>query len=205
MSSKRLVHRKGVVSGGGAPNSASNSLDWDSPSAKTGTVKRRPVSSDCSPTTTDNNELFRPDKTTSGLYVRPKIPIVSDNNHRTKTERYKLKKSTITYANLSLHDSINSDGRRSHGKFATASHRNAKVSDSDSGIASPLSPSSAYSLLVYSDDNYDRCESETEWKLEFEWLENCSCVKQQIQVNLCLCACICACVSICVHAVIVVG
>lgn len=47
MSSERLARRKGVVSSG-AVNSGSNSLDWDSPSTKTGTVKRRPASSDCS-------------------------------------------------------------------------------------------------------------------------------------------------------------
>lgn len=37
--------KKGKVSSNsGSEKSASNSLDWDSPSTKTGTVKRRPYS-----------------------------------------------------------------------------------------------------------------------------------------------------------------
>ncbi|KAG5886683.1 hypothetical protein JTB14_007085 [Gonioctena quinquepunctata] len=45
--SNKQQRRKAVVSSYvEAPKSASNSLDWDSPSTKTGTVKRRPNSSD---------------------------------------------------------------------------------------------------------------------------------------------------------------
>lgn len=187
MSSKRLAHRKGVVSGGARVNSASNSLDWDSPSAKTGTVKRRPASSDCS-STSDNDILYLNNPPPNDdFYVRPKIPIITVN-HRGKYK--KPGASAITYANLSLHDSIHSCGSN---KFASSKverrKRTGKISDSDSGIASPLSPSSSsYALLVYADVNCDGYEEErAEWNLKFEWLENCSCVKQQVQVISCAC------------------
>lgn len=41
----KLHKKKGTIpSKSGSDKSASNSLDWDSPSTKTGTVKRRPHS-----------------------------------------------------------------------------------------------------------------------------------------------------------------
>ena len=46
MSGRRFVRHKGVAPLR-APSSANNSLDWYSPYAKTGTVKRRPVSGEC--------------------------------------------------------------------------------------------------------------------------------------------------------------
>lgn len=48
MSARRRMRRKASSSASQVEptKSASNSLDWDSPSAKTGTVKRRPVSGD---------------------------------------------------------------------------------------------------------------------------------------------------------------
>lgn len=48
MSPKRKGdRRRGVVSVATGKTSATNSLDWDSPSTKTGTVKRRPPSGEC--------------------------------------------------------------------------------------------------------------------------------------------------------------
>ncbi|KAK9746469.1 hypothetical protein QE152_g6029 [Popillia japonica] len=232
MSSKRLAHRKGVVS-----SSAANSLDWDSPSAKTGTVKRRPVSSDCSSTsrnTTDSNtdnDRNHQQQRQDLYYMRPpkiQTGAIADryNYSPSKSNRYKYKKPTvasaITYANLSLHDSINSGDAIKPSLAVTStclnlsinsgdaikpslavtstclnltesgkltglnSHRNGKVSDSDSGIASPLSPSSTYAFLVYYDGSYTDGEERTQWNLNLEWLENCSCAKQQIQVKICM-------------------
>ncbi|GJQ87039.1 hypothetical protein Trydic_g12619 [Trypoxylus dichotomus] len=210
MSSKRLAQRKGVVSSSAVVNGASNSLDWDSPSAKTGTVKRRPVSSDCSPAARNKDNSYRTDKTTSkrnqDLYIRPpRILVGETDNYPSKTKGCKYTESnasTITCANLSLHDSINSDKIKSVSvktskclNFSESgvyifdrktapltSHRTGKVSDSDSGIASPLSPSSAYNTLVYSDGSYSGWEDHSEWNLRFDWLENCSCVKRQVQI-----------------------
>lgn len=94
--SKKL-RRKGVVSSG---ESNSYSLDWDSPSNKTGTVKRRPLSSDC--VELKSKEILED-------YLGSSIPIASGKTTKTtigtnggtrypvKEEKVKLNSSNKIY------------------------------------------------------------------------------------------------------------
>ncbi|KAL1505336.1 hypothetical protein ABEB36_004925 [Hypothenemus hampei] len=87
--------------------SRSGSLDWDSDSAKTGTVKRRPTSS----------EFPHGD---NGFFYLEK----EQKNRKEKSEKESFMLNTVEL-------------RASN-----------KVSDSDSGINSPLSPGSVYGVFV---------------------------------------------------------
>lgn len=236
MSSKKL-RRKGVVSSG-ETRSNTNSLDWDSPSNITGTVKRRPVSSDCTelkakeitedirgnlaPSTTavtitttklcDNIELnetkpikvelnqgklsLNPLKTSLEIELYTKVDddvnlmqIQHNNLIKTKQETYKSNASNVTLIptriNLNSLRNPSNDQKKSNdtvdydtegggflydtnSKIETSDSytylierktwKNGKVSDSDSGIASPLSPSSLYGfpVLYDKDERYEK-------------------------------------------------
>lgn len=194
MSSNKL-RRKGVVSSG---DSSTNSLDWDSPSTITGTVKRRPISSDCSDLTVteitvhDNAKLnkkksFNHTKIPLNLknstntlekqfYSRAsmqisKVDSQKSKNNSTKTSTNRAKSTLIpSKINLnSLKPSVKSNIDKDIEKrflLETTSEsytylierktwKTGKVSDSDSGIASPLSPSSLYGFPVCYDK--DEC------------------------------------------------
>lgn len=238
MSSKRL-RRKGVVSSGvtcysGGDSSNSNSLDWDSPSNVTGTVKRRPLSSDCTilkvkeittdlrgnltstRNTNDNVELndtnsiiitrtglnrkisLNPRRNGTNLEIKHNLkvnvpnPMQISHGNNNIFNKYKSGSSKVTLipTKISLNTSRNTtddhqvksnckiidddddddddviDGKGfsfgTNCKIETydsttptttylierKTWKNGKVSDSDSGIASPLSPSSTYGFPV---------------------------------------------------------
>lgn len=56
-----------------------------------------------------------------------------------------------------------------------------KVSDTDSGIASPLSPGSVYGFVGYSDRDKVRYPSEKATKRD-----ECCCAEERTQVSLCM-------------------
>lgn len=298
MSSKRLARRKGVISSGAAQ---SNSLDWDSPSTKTGTVKRRPLSSDSESSvqlqqgnSKNNNSPERydsraPESNQSVFSLRRHkfdgscIPAYSgvktskQNNIQTtaKTKRNNTAtvigwKQTIKQnSNASVREAPSCFYRNNERSFASfrqpegetksileqnkglvsgvhepkknsnvasvvqtnkpedglfagglqnggglskpcgfgfdkanwialseanaylierkscgysSTSKTGKVSDSDSGIASPLSPSSLYGFLG-SADKEDRYGRNAHVRKEIEILQNCSCIKQHVQVG----------------------
>lgn len=184
MSSNRLRRRKGVVSSG-VVNSTSNSLDWDSPSTKTGTVKRRPISGDCTlnNSTSNNNtkkdtdyfnqssrssneicEDFKRKPIKTGIpTVRrvnkyfgkdPSSPIQFENN----LNPIKIKAADAFPILNKCVDESNSANQLLPVEANTylierKSFKAGKVSDSDSGIASPLSPSSVYGFPLCTDKN----------------------------------------------------
>lgn len=271
MSSKRLFRRKGVVSSG-IVCSRSNSLDWDSPSTKTGTVKRRPASTDCSsekeinhrptdaigmlPTLSGMNGTNRIHKATltspvKNLGNRSATKNVADDNNshfanfftwieyktgaedgsrffhkqtvrnardlsttaekssrpsfsscdpllRHESDCCKAKEVNNVQESFELRSRFKVDGFGfDNPKWPSLTESNAYlierkasgfnlgkagiVSDSDSGIASPLSPSSLYGFLVYGDKNEGSRKDHNVW-MELERLRSCSCVRQQVQV-----------------------
>lgn len=61
-----------------------------------------------------------------------------------------------------------------------------KVSDSDSGIASPLSPCSSSGFVACCGER-DECRNrKSQVRREIEILESCSCVNQQVKVMFCV-------------------
>lgn len=124
-----IPKRKGVFAG-----TTSNSLDWDSPSTKTGTVKRRPVSGDLSTPKTTGFGIYEPGNP-DGCTSRDANAVRFLDLPRVKT---------------------------------------GKVSDNDSGIASPLSPSSLSGFLGY----------EERTRREKEEFRKISAAGRQIQVIL---------------------
>lgn len=138
--SRKLGRRKGVVS---AADSGQDSPDWDSPSTATGTVKRRPLSSEF---WTEIRDTGTP---TIGRFKRK-----FDFKHDTLIPR-------------SGHESRRIDSTFGVAKNA-ATIPAGKVSDSDSGIASPLSPSSLYGFpLCYQNPGKSE-EKRTEIELGFQ-------------------------------------
>lgn len=175
-----------------------NSLDWDSPSTKTGTVKRRPNSEDENgPTFSLFSTLPKSDLTTSTTSSCSTVSTTSstyDNYARVyfhdKKKNYTSDKINKDFAKVQFTSGIPS-GSKSYPRkyyqkceksdcddtnvnceikmktfsFSTTSPYNSssvnyngyqriispgKISDTDSGIASPLSPSSLNSFLGYS-------------------------------------------------------
>lgn len=240
----------------------SNSLDWDSPSTKTGTVKRRPLSSDSESSAsiqagggfTQNHadsisrELIENfsskranNKSCIPAYLGAKVSKFSETSAKTKQKTAVAWRPTTVKQNSSGQLPTRANGsserktvaavkqndnairvaeknqpgeettqngagnaskprefgidkvkwialgeanaylieRKSCGYSSTS--RTGKVSDSDSGIASPLSPSSLYGFLGCGDkDSYRR---HVDVRKEIGILQNCSCVKQQVQVK----------------------
>ncbi|KAF7278805.1 hypothetical protein GWI33_007956 [Rhynchophorus ferrugineus] len=118
--------------------SRTNSLDWDSDSAKTGTVKRRPLSG------ADNYDVvFAEEKTTTQKLNKShqKLGPFPQRNPSRFGQQYRPRSSGDT---KSYHDGglqkINDDSKQQTNKTG-------KVSDSDSGINSPLSPGSVYGVF----------------------------------------------------------
>ncbi|KAB0802708.1 hypothetical protein PPYR_04894 [Photinus pyralis] len=182
MSYKRLVRRKGVVSSANV-YTRTNSLDWDSPSTKTGTVKRRPVSTDCS----DNSKIG---KTSQETCISNGNTQDSSSSHIHRQLKIFLRDKSYCIQNPSDLKAFSYDNpkclsltefnaylieRKASGlNFAKAG----VVSDSDSGIASPLSPSSLHGFLLYGETrklDYEICS-------ELERLRKCSCISRQLQI-----------------------
>lgn len=160
--------RKGVVSSID-PQISSNSLDWDSPSTITGTVKRRPSSS-----------VFQSDEDTSSspLPTVSRIPASRIPSGRARKRDISQVESGIKWLPLSEVGSYLAVGR---GRGKTG-----KVSDSDSGIASPLSPCSSSGFVTCCGER-DECRSrQSQVRREIEILERCSCVNQQVKVMFCV-------------------
>ncbi|KAF5286610.1 hypothetical protein FQR65_LT12519 [Abscondita terminalis] len=249
MTTNRLVRRKGVVSSA-TVYSRSNSLDWDSPSTKTGTVKRRPTSieypcsnelnsteklsssnemkerriSDKATITSPIKSVYAERSTISHLfksnaeakqsikldlkdlitfdsqvrntimYRKPKIPLRDTRN------RNKVKETNCIQDTLESKDDFKVDGFSfDNPKCFSLTEVNAylierkasgfnlgkagMVSDSDSGIASPLSPSSLYGFVLCGDKN-ETCKIDLQIGVELERLRSCSCVQQQNQIGL---------------------
>lgn len=187
MSSNRLRRRKGVVSSG-VVNSRSNSLDWDSPSTKTGTVKRRPISGDCplnnstsyinkieanvdffkqlSKSPTEICDDFKRKTIKTGIPTPRKLnkhfekdpSSSSPNQFGNKVNPIKIKaQNALPILNKRV-DEFNSVNDLLPVEANTylierKSFKAGKVSDSDSGIASPLSPSSVYGFPLCVDKN----------------------------------------------------
>ncbi|KAK4882131.1 hypothetical protein RN001_005450 [Aquatica leii] len=249
MSSKRLVRRKGVVSSA-TVYSRSNSLDWDSPSTKTGTVKRRPTSIDYSCSNEVNstkkllksnemNEQKRSDKATitspiksiysernavshlfklntetkqsvkfdlkdiitfdsevqsAIMHRKPKIPLRDIRNRNNMKEANGVRDTLESKDDFKMYGfgfdnpkclsltEVNAyliERKASGFNFGKAGI----VSDSDSGIASPLSPSSLYGFTLCGDKN-ESCKIDLQIGMELERLRRCSCIQQQIQCYL---------------------
>ncbi|CAH0559612.1 unnamed protein product [Brassicogethes aeneus] len=206
MFAKKTNRRKGVVTTG--KSSASNSLDWDSPSNKTGTVKRRPISTEVedvdavirdaggkykdrsiyepmSPLEKNGDKTLwqRPSKI-PGYVPYPERPISSnhlpdvpknpDDNQEDivqcerprngpkwlpLSEQNSYRSGNSKVAGESFKDKdvqyhqIEPGGLREGRHSRESGSKTGKVSDSDSGIASPLSPGSVYGILGYLDRN----------------------------------------------------
>ncbi|KAF5276881.1 hypothetical protein FQA39_LY06432 [Lamprigera yunnana] len=239
MSSKRLVRRKGVLST--TIYSRTNSLDWDSPSTKTGTVKRRPSSIEYSCNEqlnlADKNELVSLEMKEQVRIHKATIKSNTDKNKHPSMHKIQTKyDGMLDLQNLIKFDTevqgevIQQNGRvlardvRNRNKMKEGnsirdafeskddfkvdrfSFDNSKclsltevnaylierkasgfnvgkagiVSDSDSGIASPLSPSSLYGFLVCGDKN-ETCKLDVQIGMELERLRKCTCIQQQIE------------------------
>lgn len=113
--------------------SRSNSLDWDSDSAKTGTVKRRPVSNDFG----ENGEVCQGK-------LCPQINAAKKPPQKKKIEKQIPKPSNLHKRDRSLDFSASASEAD---KLLSPPSRPGKVSDSDSGINSPLSPGSVYGVF----------------------------------------------------------
>lgn len=160
--------RKGIVSSID-PQVSSNSLDWDSPSTITGTVKRRPSSG-----------VFPSDEDTPSPHppALSRIPSSRIPSGRARKREISQGESGIKWLPLSEVGSYLAVGR-GRGKAG-------KVSDSDSGIASPLSPCSSSGFVTCGGDREECRNRQNQVRKEIEILERCSCVNQQVKVKFCV-------------------
>lgn len=204
------------------PHVNSNSLDWDSPSTVTGTVKRRPNSTIiCSSETGEAQEIEKYSKIPAYTEAHRRRTKAFEANRAVSKSRSTTKTSDLASesflrlpnASKSSHFGFNSvtSGKRGnlpeYGAKAFENRKSpvqddvkwiplsdvrsvadyksgktGKVSDSDSGIASPLSPGSGYGFVGIGEKE-DRNRRQDEIRKDIQALERCTCVNQQVNVS----------------------